>query len=117
MNFNISGDLALTDDRSDLLIVTEGESLVTRMKQGFVQFQGTWQYDLNQGLVTDNLFGRNPTEVIRQEIATFLRSFEEVTEIDEITIDPSTDRNVVVRWTVQTVYGPVEIIAPLGQLE
>ena len=91
MSFNVPGDLALSDDGKDLLMVVGPEQLRQALDIGLKTFQGSWIYDPVAGVpYLQTIFVKGtPLSVIRQAFHDYISAVPGVVDIPslELTFD------------------------------
>jgi hypothetical protein len=106
--FSIRGDAALSADGRTLLFATGPERLAQRLRVGLHTIQGSYKYDLTQGLPWFQLLDKPNRALLERSIRDFFLSFPEVASILslEFTRDPAT-RDLSVAYQLRMADGQV----------
>ena len=88
MNFQIPGDLQLSDDGTDLVLAQGLHAIKQRILIGITVFLGAWPYDQRKGV---DYYGKillkgAASQQIRSEITAFLQSVEGVAEVKSVDV-------------------------------
>jgi hypothetical protein len=108
--FPVRGDIALTADGSDLLLVEGAAAVRQRIKLALSTFKGSWRYDLNEGVPYFQeilVFGAN-VELVRQRYYEELLKVPGVLGVTRLTIQfDSAAQTIYVTFEVQSENGTI----------
>lgn len=87
--FNVRGDLALSEDGSELLLTSGAQMAVQQIKAGAEIWTGTLAWDPEAGLpMLSQILVKGPDlRVIQQIFRDFLLETAGVTSVDELSVD------------------------------
>jgi len=86
--FPIRGDLELTDDGRDLVLVAGRNKVAQSIVVGAQIFKGSWRYDRGAGIpyFQDIMLGGPQQDVVRRRFVDFLAGTDGVTSVDSLTL-------------------------------
>lgn len=88
VGFQVAGDLGLTADGTDFVLVTSDNATLQEIRLGATVFVGLWTYDAGAGLdYLTNVFVKGPsTAIVRTMFATWLLARTGVIEIVKLDV-------------------------------
>ena len=82
-SFGVSGDIQISDDGRELLLVTQEDAIVQSLINGAQVFKGSWRYDLSKGIPYFNdVLVLGPEEAVIREV--FRKYVQETPGIDSV---------------------------------
>lgn len=86
--FPILGDLEVTDDGRDLVLVAGRDKVAQSLRVGAQIFRGSWRYDRQRGIpyFQDILLAGPQLEVVRRRFHEFISETDGVTAVDSLTL-------------------------------
>ena len=108
--FEIRGDMALNADETDCVFVEGLAAVEQQIEAGVQVFKETWHYDLNAGLVIENIFVKDPDlRLVRLAFYDFLLAVPGVVTVASANLRVDSDtRTLFVDFEVQTDFGPLQ---------
>jgi hypothetical protein len=106
--FEVPGDLQLTADGKDIVLVSGATKVRQSIRVRFATFKGQWRYDRNVGVpyFEDILVAGNNVELVRRRFYDLLIGTDGVTSVQSLTVTfDSSSATVYVRFSVLTAAG------------
>lgn len=106
--FQVEGDLALSDDETELLLVGGAQAVEQQIRTGALNWKGYLPYDPDQGLpMTTNILGKGrDLRVVTQLFREWLAGIDGVTSVTSVSVAfNASARHLAVLFTVECESG------------
>lgn len=88
--------------------LTDSSAVAQNVKTRLQSFLGDCFFSLQSGIDWFNLLGSKEQVKLRLAISTTILNTDNVTKLNELTVDVSEDRKISISYSISTIYGQAQ---------